>query len=83
MQPRANPFHELNLPSTCLLSPLSALLLVLLLRAQVYERGIALFSYPHVADIWLLYLTQFTERYVCLRTSFSTSPSYLVHALGM
>eukprot|EP00771_Trimastix_marina_P000533 gnl/Trimastix_PCT/1553.p1 GENE.gnl/Trimastix_PCT/1553~~gnl/Trimastix_PCT/1553.p1 ORF type:complete len:878 (-),score=280.43 gnl/Trimastix_PCT/1553:33-2603(-) len=30
---------------------------------KVYERGIALFEYPHVYDIWLLYLTQFQERY--------------------
>lgn len=30
---------------------------------QVYERGIALFKWPHVKDIWQAYLTQFVERY--------------------
>ena len=30
---------------------------------QVYERGIALFKWPHVADIWQAYLSQFVERY--------------------
>ena len=30
---------------------------------QVYERGIALFKWPHVSDIWQAYLSQFVERY--------------------
>ena len=30
---------------------------------QVYERGIALFKWPHVRDIWRAYLSQFVERY--------------------
>jgi len=30
---------------------------------QVYERGVALFKYPHVKDIWTAYLAQFVERY--------------------
>ncbi|KAI3386697.1 hypothetical protein SNEBB_010652 [Seison nebaliae] len=30
---------------------------------QVYEKGIALFRWPHVKDIWLMYLLQFTERF--------------------
>jgi pre-mRNA-splicing factor SYF1 len=30
---------------------------------KVYERGIALFKYPHVKDIWTAYLSDFTERY--------------------
>ena len=30
---------------------------------QIYERGIALFKWPHVKDIWQAYLTQFVERY--------------------
>jgi pre-mRNA-splicing factor SYF1 len=30
---------------------------------RVYERGIALFKYPHVKDIWTTYLTQFVARY--------------------
>ena len=30
---------------------------------RVYERGVALFKYPHVRDIWSAYLAQFVERY--------------------
>ena len=30
---------------------------------QVYERGVALFKWPHVRDIWQAYLSQFVERY--------------------
>lgn len=30
---------------------------------QVYERGIALFKWPHVKDIWQAYLTLFVDRY--------------------
>mmetsp|Transcript_16854 Transcript_16854/g.32896 ORF Transcript_16854/g.32896 Transcript_16854/m.32896 type:complete len:838 (+) Transcript_16854:31-2544(+) len=30
---------------------------------RVYEKGVALFSYPHVAPIWLAYLRQFITRY--------------------
>ncbi|KAI7844217.1 hypothetical protein COHA_002351 [Chlorella ohadii] len=30
---------------------------------RVYERGISLFKYPHVKDIWTTYLTQFVARY--------------------
>ncbi|GLC45042.1 hypothetical protein PLESTB_001462400 [Pleodorina starrii] len=30
---------------------------------KVYERGIALFKYPHVKDIWSAYLVAFVERY--------------------
>ncbi|KAG2493464.1 hypothetical protein HYH03_008281 [Edaphochlamys debaryana] len=30
---------------------------------KVYERGIALFKYPHVKDIWAAYLSAFVERY--------------------
>lgn len=30
---------------------------------QVYERGIAVFKYPHVRDIWTTYLTKFVARY--------------------
>lgn len=31
--------------------------------AQVFEKGVALFKYPHVAPIWKLYLTKFIGRY--------------------
>lgn len=30
---------------------------------RVYERGVSLFKYPHVRDIWLAYLQQFVQRY--------------------
>jgi pre-mRNA-splicing factor SYF1 len=30
---------------------------------QAYERGISLFKYPHVRDIWTAYLTDFVSRY--------------------
>lgn len=31
---------------------------------QAYERGVALFKWPHVYDIWNTYLTKFIKRYV-------------------
>jgi len=30
---------------------------------KVYERGVNLFKWPHVNDIWLIYLTEFVSRY--------------------
>lgn len=30
---------------------------------RVYERGVSLFKYPHVKDIWAAYLKQFIDRY--------------------
>lgn len=30
---------------------------------KVYEKGVAVFKYPHVKDIWQAYLTQFVGRY--------------------
>ncbi len=30
---------------------------------KVYEKGVAVFKYPHVRDIWLAYLQQFVKRY--------------------
>jgi len=30
---------------------------------KVYERGVAMFKYPHVRDIWQAYLKQFVQRY--------------------
>ena len=29
----------------------------------MYERGVALFRYPHVKDIWAAYLAHFVARY--------------------
>uniref|UniRef100_A0A2N9GFE4 Uncharacterized protein n=1 Tax=Fagus sylvatica TaxID=28930 RepID=A0A2N9GFE4_FAGSY len=30
---------------------------------KVYERGVKIFKYPHVNDIWVMYLSKFVERY--------------------
>ena len=30
---------------------------------KVYERGLALFKWPHVRDLWQTYLSQFVQRY--------------------
>ena len=30
---------------------------------RVYEKGVSLFRFPHVKDIWLAYLQKFSERY--------------------
>lgn len=30
---------------------------------KVYERGVALFKWPHVKDLWQAYLAQFVQRY--------------------
>ena len=29
---------------------------------RVYERGVAIFKYPHVKEIWQAYLKHFVER---------------------
>ena len=29
----------------------------------MYERGLALFKWPHVRDLWQTYLSQFVQRY--------------------
>ena len=39
---------------------------------KAYERGVALFKWPHVYDIWNTYLTKFTHRYVSERKLTST-----------
>ena len=30
---------------------------------KVYERGVKIFKYPHVKDIWVTYLSKFVARY--------------------
>lgn len=30
---------------------------------RVYERGVKIFKYPHVKDIWVTYLSKFVKRY--------------------
>lgn len=29
----------------------------------MYERGVKIFKYPHVKDIWVTYLSKFVKRY--------------------
>lgn len=29
----------------------------------MYERGVKIFKYPHVKDIWVTYLTKFVKRF--------------------
>lgn len=38
---------------------------------QIYERGVAMFKWPNVFDIWNTYLTKFIHRYVSARKGFS------------
>ena len=42
---------------------------------QAYERGVSLFKWPHVYDIWNTYLTKFIKRYV----SYCILPLSTVH----
>jgi len=30
---------------------------------KVYERGVKIFKYPHVKDVWVTYLSKFVKRY--------------------
>ncbi|KAK2356893.1 pre-mRNA-splicing factor SYF1 [Trifolium repens] len=30
---------------------------------KVYERGVKIFKYPHVKDIWVTYISKFVKRY--------------------
>ena len=48
---------------------------------QVYERGVALFKYPHVKDIWNAYLAQFVKRYA--GTKLERARDLFRHALEM
>jgi hypothetical protein len=48
---------------------------------QVYERGVALFRFPHVRDIWAAYLKQFVERYGGKKLE--RARDLFEHALGM
>jgi pre-mRNA-splicing factor SYF1 len=36
-----------------------------LLAVQVYERGIGLFAWPFVFDVYIIYINKFIARYVC------------------
>ena len=40
-----------------------------LCNLQAYERGVALFKWPHVYDIWNTYLTKFIKRYVSIQST--------------
>ena len=45
----------------------SVLFYILVCCLQAYERGVALFKWPHVYDIWNTYLTKFIKRYVSVQ----------------
>lgn len=51
---------------------------------KAYERGVALFKWPHLYDIWNTYLTKFVKRYVswcvllCVLIGSSLSKSFLL-----
>ena len=45
--------------------------------SQAYEKGIALFRWPNVYDLWNTYLTKFIDRYVSYIISYSKSSQIL------
>ena len=48
---------------------------------QVYERGVALFKYPHVKNSWNAYRAQFVKRYA--GTKLERARDLFRHALEM
>ncbi|KAF4397151.1 uncharacterized protein LOC115722140 [Cannabis sativa] len=46
---------------------------------RVYERGVKIFKYPHVKDIWVTYLTKFVKRYG--RTKLERARELFEHAI--
>uniref|UniRef100_A0A1J3EVD1 Pre-mRNA-splicing factor SYF1 n=1 Tax=Noccaea caerulescens TaxID=107243 RepID=A0A1J3EVD1_NOCCA len=48
---------------------------------KVYERGVKIFKYPHVKDIWVTYLTKFVKRYG--RTKLERARELFEHAVSM
>ncbi|XP_062114653.1 uncharacterized protein LOC133825767 [Humulus lupulus] len=46
---------------------------------KVYERGVKIFKYPHVKDIWVTYLTKFVKRYG--RTKLERARELFEHAI--
>ncbi|KAJ9168920.1 hypothetical protein P3X46_020396 [Hevea brasiliensis] len=48
---------------------------------KVYERGVKIFKYPHVKDIWVTYLSKFVKRYG--KTKLERARELFEHALEM
>ncbi|KAD5802791.1 hypothetical protein E3N88_14151 [Mikania micrantha] len=48
---------------------------------KVYERGVKIFKYPHVKDIWVTYLSKFVKRYG--RSKLERSRELFEHAVEM
>lgn len=48
---------------------------------KVYERGVKIFKYPHVKDIWVIYLSKFVERYG--KTKLERARELFEHAIEM
>ncbi|CAL9231885.1 unnamed protein product [Arabidopsis halleri] len=48
---------------------------------KVYERGVKIFKYPHVKDIWVTYLTKFVKRYG--KTKLERARELFEHAVSM
>nr|XP_043636004.1 pre-mRNA-splicing factor SYF1-like [Erigeron canadensis] len=48
---------------------------------KVYERGVNIFKYPHVKDIWVTYLSKFVKRYG--KSKLERSRELFEHAIGM
>jgi len=48
---------------------------------KVYERGVKIFKYPHVKDIWVTYLTNFVKRYG--KTKLERARELFEHAVSM
>nr|CAD1841942.1 unnamed protein product [Ananas comosus var. bracteatus] len=47
---------------------------------KVYERGVKIFKYPHVRDIWVTYLSKFVKRYG--KTKLERARELFDHAIG-
>ena len=48
---------------------------------KVYERGVKIFKYPHVKDIWVTYLSKFVKRYG--KTKLERARELFEHAVEM
>ncbi|KAL5994864.1 hypothetical protein ACLOJK_024921 [Asimina triloba] len=48
---------------------------------RVYERGVKIFKYPHVKDIWVTYLSKFVKRYG--KTKLERARELFEHAIEM
>lgn len=48
---------------------------------KVYERGVKIFKYPHVKDIWVTYLSKFVKRYG--KSKLERSRELFEHAVEM